>query len=222
MKQIALSVIVLCIWAGIVTAAPVPLTLVQAADELGFGALQTQLTQVSNFTEAQNGLYFGTITSRVYTDTATNPPTVATFVWEIYNDAGSLSYIEDLSIAAGPIQNDLRITQIINGVNGYIAGTDMPDLAQATNNEFPIVDEIYYKWASPDHLEPGDTAILYVQVSGVTQAGLVDVGVQDFGGANATVVAPVDDPNSPDLTIPEPATTALLAVGFVGLLRRRR
>jgi hypothetical protein len=191
-----------------------------AADESGFGTLQNTL--VSPF--AALG-FSGTITSRVYTDTPTTPGNVATFVWQIDGDIGdpnSSTYVEDVTIAAVGLQNDLRIMQIVNGVNGYIIGTDDPDVALATNHDFPTADSLFYEWQAGDRLDPGETATLYVQVTGVTQLGEVNAAIQNFGGANATVLAPVDDPGSPDLTIPEPTTMALLGLGFVGLMRRRR
>ncbi len=220
MKRLALSAIVLCLCASTLTADSVvydlmPLT--SSVDESSFGTLQDTL--VSNYAAVS---YSGTITSRVYTDTTTTPGNTATFVWEITVDSGSATYVEDVTIAATGLQNDLRIMQIINGVNGYIAGTDAPDVALATNNEFPAVDSLTYEWDSSDLLNKGETATLYVQVTGVTQLGQVNAALQDFGGSNATVLAPVDDPESPDLTVPEPATMALMGAGFLALLRRRR
>lgn len=221
LKQLLLGALVLCTSVGVLTADPgVPydlMPLIPAADESGFGTLQASLS--SPFAAL---LYSGTINTRVYTDTAATPGNTATFVWEVIVDAESITPIEDVSIAATALQNDLRIMQIVNGVCGYITGTDDPDTAIATNNDFPTPDSVFYEWGAADRLAAGETAVLYAEVTGVTQLGQVSVAIQDGGGANATVFAPVDDPNSPDLTVPEPTTTALLGLGLVALLRRRR
>ncbi len=199
-----------------------PLTAV--ADETGFGTLHSTLGPQAFSSVYGEYAYSGTITSRVYVDSIVTFNDAVTFVWEVQIDGTANTPVEDMTIAAAGAQLDLRIAAIIAGTNGYITGSTnvVPAIAEARNNDYPTADELFYEWASGSQIGPDDSATLYVTTTGGVDVGQVDVAFQDLGGATATVLAPVDDPDSPDMNIPEPATLTLVSLGFVAMLRRRR
>ncbi len=167
------------------------------------------------------GGFFGVLDSRVFVDAL--PASQVTFVYDLQVTV-AVTEVVDLSIAATGVQNDLRIGEIIAGVNGYVSGTTtkIPNSATAWDNTFPTVDELVYEWNSGNGLLSGGRSTLYVQTSGAVDIGQVSAVVQDTGTATALVLAPVDDPNQPDLDVPEPASLMLLGAGGLALLRRRR
>lgn len=192
------------------------LPLSAVADESGFG------TQIDSLNSPFSAAAFaGVVDSRVYVDDT--PASVVTFVWDVQitqaiPDLG----VHDYSIAATGLQNDLRIGEVISGVNGYVSSTTtkIPSAVDAFDNPFPTADELVYGWA-PDELLTGDRAVLYVQTTGAVDVGALSAAIQNGQSAAAVVLGPVDDPENPDLNIPEPATIALLGGGLL-MLRRRR
>lgn len=195
-----------------------PLTAV--ADDTGFGTLYDSLGPVA-FT-SEYGAYSGTITSRVFTDTAVLPAGAVTFVWDVVIDGDAVTPVEDITVAATGTQFDLRIGAIVAGINGYVSGTTtaVPTIVEA-RNYVSAADELFYKW-TVNTLDANDTVTLYVTTTGGVDVGQVDVALQNLGGASAVVLGPVDDPSSPDMNVPEPATLTLLGLGFAAFLRRRR
>jgi hypothetical protein len=63
---------------------------------------------------------------------------------------------------------------------------------------------------------------MYVTTTGAVDVDVVSAAIQDGGVAWCEVLAPVDDPENPDLNVPEPACLTLLAIGGLAVLRRRR
>ncbi len=193
----------------------VPLSTV--VDESGFGTLHDSLSSPFN-----GGDFVGTLDSRVYVDTI--PATQVTFVFDLQVTL-AFSGVWDMTIAATGIQNDLRIGEIIGGTNGYISGTTTndPDNVDAINNVYPVLDELFYEWLSGNELTTGSRATLYITTTGAVDIGVVSAAIHDGGTASALVLAPVDNPSSPDMNVPEPVSLAILgAGGCLVLLRRRR
>ena len=208
--QFVLGVLVTLAFCGSVVAAPVDLTpLVSVADESGFGTLYDSLAPQAFVSEYST--YSGTITSRVYTDTPDLPANAVTFVWDVMMDGTSILPVEDMAIASTGAQLDLRIAEIIAGTNGYVSGTttNIPDTAEATDNVFPTVDDIFYEWIGANLLGANDRATLYVTTTAEVDIGQINVALQNAGGSSALILAPVDDPNNPDMNVPEPASIAL-------------
>lgn len=202
------------------------LPLQQVLDTSGFGTLYGSLS--SSFV---GGSFAGTLDSYVYVDQYPFTNT-AYFVWDIQVTLAS-SPVSDLTIAAdiGAGQFDLKIGEIIANIGQHGAIYDplespvrkIPDSADAINRVFPNPDEIAYSWLGANELSTGDRATLYIKTSGAVDVGQINAAVQDGGVAPIVLLlAPVDDPSSPDLEIPEPVTLALLGIGSVALIRRRR
>jgi len=189
------------------------------ADESGFGTLHDSMS--SGFASG-SGSFSGTIYSRVYVDAL--PASEVTFVIDVVMADLVFTPMSDMTIGAGAGQNDLRITEIMYGTNGYVSGTttNVPDNADAYDNAFPIVDELIYEWLGANEMGSGDRATMYITTTGAVDVGVVDVALQDGGGTSALVFAPVDDPGQEDLNIPEPASLLLFGVGVCAALRRRR
>ena len=76
-------------------------------------------------------------------------------------------------------------------------------------------------WLGKGPVGAGQRSVLYVQTTGLVDIGTLVGNFQDFGGAAADVLGPVDNPSNPDLGVPEPVAAALMLVGIVPLLRRR-
>jgi len=188
------------------------------ADESGFGTLYDSLS--SNFAAGSGG-FSGTVDSRVYVDAL--PASQVTFVFDVTMSGTVYTPMQDMTIAAGAGQNDLRITEIAGGTNGYVSGTttNVPDNADAYNNDFPTVDELFYEWVSST-MGSSDRATLFVTTTGAVDVGQVNVAFQDAGGASGLVLAPVDNDSDPDLNVPEPASLLLFGAGACAALRRRR
>ena len=194
------------------------LPLSTVADETGFGTLYTSL--VSPYT---GGDFMGTLTTRVYVDAV--PATQVTFVYDLAVTI-ALTGVQDLSIGAVFPENDLRILEILNGTHGYVTGTTTiaPDNADAYNNAYPDSDSLIYGWNDTpvDHrLYSSDRAVMYMITSGAVDIGEVSAAIQDGGISVVKVLAPVDDPSTPDMSVPEPATLTLLVLGAMFIRRRR-
>jgi hypothetical protein len=196
-----------------------PLTSVP--DENSFGTLYMSQSVPFSKTIGPAPVFSGTLHSRVYTQGS--PVTAATFVYDIEMTAG-FSSVDTVSIASNVTQNDLRITEIAAGVNGYVSDTttNVPNEAKAFDNDFPVVDELLYTWYVGNTLASGDRATLYVTTTGAVDIEVIDVSIQNGGSASATVLAPVDDPGNPDIGIPEPASMMLVGMAGCFVLRRRR
>ena len=214
-RAITLGAILILALAGPVAAVGLtPLTLV--GDELGFGTLYDSLS-----VSYTGGDFTGTMESRVYVDAL--PASQVTFVFDLQVTLAATG-VWDLAIAATGVQDDLRIMEIIAGENGCVTGTttNIPDNADAYNNTYPVADELIYGWLSGNEIVSDGRAIMYVTTTGAVDVGQVGATIQDGGVANVMVLAPVDNPDTPDLSIPEPATISLLALGGMAMLRRRR
>ena len=96
------------------------------------------------------------------------------------------------------------------------------ETADANNNAFPVVDELIYEWIGANEMFSGEGATMYVTTTGAVDVGVVSAAIQDGSTAFAEVLAPVDDPSAPDMNVPEPASIAVLSLGAVALIRRRR
>ena len=190
------------------------LPLTPATNESGFGTLYQSLT--SPYTGSG---FSGTLYSRVYVDAT--PANHVTFVFDLHVQTAR-TVVEDMSIAAVGSENDLRIGEIIAGINGYVSSTTdkIPNSADAFDNEYPESDEVLYGWDGTNRLRSGDDAVMYVTTTGAVDVGVVSVAIQDGSTADAEVLAPVDNPDAPDMNVPEPASLALLALGAMFIRRR--
>ena len=190
------------------------LPLTPVADESGFGTLYQSLT--SPYTGSG---FKGTLYSRVYVDAV--PASHVTFVYDLQVTL-ALTQVENLDIVPIiPPEYDLRIGEILGGVNGYITSetTKVPTSADALNNVYPIADQLKYAWTG-NKIPTGGRATLFVQTSGAVDIGQVSGTVQDGGTGNIQALAPVDDPGNPDMNVPEPASLVLLALGAFFIRRR--
>ncbi|HSW45157.1 MAG TPA: PEP-CTERM sorting domain-containing protein [Phycisphaerae bacterium] len=192
------------------------LPLATAANENGFGTLHASLS--SPFT---GGGFRGVLDSRVYVNAV--PATQVTFVLDL-RITQAFTGVEDMTLAAVFANGDmdLRIGEIIGGVNGYVTSTTtkIPNSADAYDHVFPASDQLNYGWVGTNRLFTNSRAVMYVITSGAVDVGEISVAIQDGSTANARALAPVDDPSNPDMNIPEPTSLALLALGTL-LLRRR-
>ena len=220
----AISILVVAGLAGADTMLP----LQQVLDTSGFGTLHDSLIDQDFI----GGSFRGTISSYVYVDQYPYTNT-AYFVWDIQVTLAS-SPVADMSIAAdlGVGQHDLKIGEIIANIGQHGVIYDplespvrkIPDLADAMNRVFPDPDEVAYRWLGANEIGTGERSTLYLKTSGAVDVEQINAAIRDGGVTTTTllVLAPVDDPSSPDLEIPEPATLALLGIGSVALIRRRR
>jgi hypothetical protein len=214
-RTILLAVFVAAIISGPAMADTL-LPLSTEVDESSFGTLFESMS--SPFA---GGGFNGTLDSRVYVDAT--PASEVTFVFDLQIGT-AFTGISELSIAATGLQNDLRIGEIISGVNGTVSSTttNIPDLADAINNAFPIVDELLYEWLTASELFSSERSTLYVTTTGAVDVGVVSAAIQDGSTASALVLAPVDDPSAPDMNVPEPTSMVVLGLGALALIRRRR
>lgn len=218
MSRRVLLVVAVAVLLGSASAQAVSLLpLTPVADESGFGSLYGS-ELVSNYA---GGGFAGVLKSRVYVDAL--PATQVTFVYELQVTL-AFANVSNLSIGSEAPDPDLRIGEIIGGINGYVVGTTtkIPDTADAINNVWPTYDDLMYGWIGANEMTTGDVAVIYIQTTGAVDVGEVDAAIQDGGVSYARVLAPVDDPNSPDLDVPEPASLSLLGLGALALIRRRR
>jgi len=196
-----------------------PLTPV--ADESVFGDPgNPDLSQSSPYV---GGGFAGTLDSRVYFEDA-NPITWVTFVFDLQVTLAAAD-VSEMKLVKTGIQKDLRIGEIAAGTNGYVespATTNIPDTAVAIDNGFPTADELIYDWLIGNEIPTGGRATLYITTTGAVDVGLVTAYIQDGGQAEAVALAPVDDPDSPDIGIPEPVSLMLFTAAACLALRRRR
>ncbi len=217
-RAIVLMTTILMVSGAATAATTSMLPLSSEVDESGFGILYETL--VSPFGAVT---YNGTLTSRVYVDAL--PATQVTFVYDLQVNLSIPSLgVSEFSIAATGMEKDLRIGEILNGTHGTISGltTNVPDAVDATNNVYPVVDELIYDWLGLNEVDAGERAVMYITTTGSVDVGQISAVIQNGGSSDVMVLAPLDDMSNPDMNVPEPATLAMIAAGCVGLLRRRR
>lgn len=163
---------------------------------------------VSAFNDV-NGFYSGTVTSRVYTNDPTNPfgPNGLTFVYEVSSNAVSVNSLGRFTaLGFGGLPTDVSFNPALGGVTPYQQDRDNTGMVIGWSfGNIPVPGGV-------GPIGPGQfSALLVVQVP-ATQINVSTGNVIDGSIATMDILAP----------IPTPGAGALLGLGTLAALRRRR
>ncbi len=191
--------------------------------------LTTPNTFSQTFSSDIPGAFSGTLTSRVFGNVGA--PGVAlntvTVIYDFVGDGPDGIDAFELGLDSGA---NLDFSDLLAATHGRVS--DLSDVGQATpqvdlTNNVGINDTMRFGFdiggdtlGAPAVQESFSWYITSANAN--VSIGFVDVLVTNFGNAQPVTLSFVDVPGQPDLNVPAPGSVALLGLGGLAAMRRRR